>query len=285
MAGIISGGGAKPVSLTASGAGTSIGGSEAIAGSTVTLKADDSIVLTNPSNSFTAVDATASTGSVSLVNGNTGTTSLTGSASSMFAYQGAGLVTVQSVFSGSGNAGSTFGAGAVSIEAPSIQAGPGLNINAPGDGSVFLNALNGSIGTSAAPLAVDPSGGVWAQAAGTGGNIYLSNPNSSFPFTVNGLVASGSAFLQGTASPAGTLDLRNASTGGALDWSGFTGATLGSGGGTVSAGGAITANGDVNLAGTLIPGGVGSISTMSVTGQLQRAGRRDDDVRLQRNQL
>ena len=285
VAGIQSGNGASPAPVWLSASGGGINQSAAVTGSLLHLAAGADIQLNNLGNNVTAIDAAASptSGSISLVNGNTGTTLLTASGGGVFSYRGSGLVTVQSVTGASAWTGSDFmGSAAINIEAPSIGAGTGLNIDATASGSVFVNATNGSIGTSGAPLAVNTGGTVWAHADAAGGNVYLASPTPSL--LVGDLTAAGAGSIKGTAATPGMLSLANASTGGTLDWSGFASTTLGSGGGTISAGGPITSGNSVDLAGTLVPGGCRRHQHHECHGQLQRAGQLHDEVRLQWNQ-
>ena len=263
IAGIASNGG--PITLAANGG--SLTQTEAVKGASLRLLADNDITLVNDGNSFTAVNAQsgALAGSVLLINSNTASTSLTGSSAGAFNYRSLGATVTEGITSGSSAVGDAFGTAAVSVESGSITQGASLaGIDASSlNGSIFLKATNGSIGAATSPLRVTSSGGVWAQAAGAGGNIYLTTPTTSF--MVGSLVASGAGALTGNG---GSLDLRSAGMGGALDWNGFAMATLGSGGGLVSAGGPITANSDVSLAGTLAPGGVGGIGSMAIAGNL-----------------
>jgi hypothetical protein len=216
---------------------------------------------------------------------------LAASAGGLVAYRGFGALTVDTISAG----------GLVALEADSIAAEPGKGaIHAFNDGRVFLRATNGGIGDAANPLAIATSGGVFAQALGSGGNVYLKTPSTSFKLYLD---TAGLAAITGPGTGA-TLELGGANVGGALGWSGFDsailgfsdpttttvssgdggvlavaldgstsgstsgGSSLGSAGGRISAGGPITAEGDVYLAGTLAPGGTGGISSMSVSGNL-----------------
>jgi len=283
VAGIHSGTGPESRSAVAlSAANGSIWGFEAIKGSSLVAMARDNVMLTNPDNDLTAIDAAAVTADVVLTN-NGPTARLAASAGGSVFYRGLGALTVGTIAAGA----------SVALEADSIAAEPGKgpSINAFNDGRVFLRAISGGIGDGTSPMRIASNGGVFAQALGTGGNIYLSTPSTAFKLYLD---TAGLASVTG-AGAGTTLELGGANVGGALGWSGFDSATLGfsvtpttvsgdsrvqgtaldststppgSTGGRISAGGPITAEGDVILAGILAPGGSGGVSTMSVSGNL-----------------
>ncbi|NPC58753.1 beta strand repeat-containing protein, partial [Caenimonas soli] len=257
---------------------------EAVRGSSLTAAAGVNINLTNPGNDLTAIDATAVAGDAALTN-NAPAARLNASAGGTVAYRGFGALTVGTIAAG----------GSVALEADAIAAEAGKGtVHALNDGQVFVRAANGAIGSGASPLRVATSGGVFAQALGTGGNVHLSTPSTSFKLHLD---AAGLASITGPGAGS-TLGLASAKVGGALSWSGFdsavlgtsvpsttlvsvdgrvlsvalegttSGSSLGSSGGGVSAGGPITAEGDVYLAGVLAPGGSGGISSMTVSGNL-----------------
>jgi len=258
---------------------------EAIRGSSLSAAAGGNVMLTNPGNDLTSIDATAIAGDAVMTN-NAPAARLNASAGGTVAYRGFGALAVDTIAAG----------GLVALEADSIAAEAGKgNIYAFNDGQVFLRAANGAIGDSANPLAIATSGGVFAQALGAGGNVYLSTPSTSFKLFLD---TAGLASITGPGA-GGMLGLASANVGGALSWRGFDSAMLGtsdpgttagsgsggvlsvaldstsldsgSGGATlgrVSAGGPITAEGDVYLLGTLAPGGTGGISSMDVSGNL-----------------
>jgi filamentous hemagglutinin family protein len=264
----------------------SIWGFEAIRGSSLTASAGVNVMLTSPGNDLTFIDAMAVAGDA-VISNNAPAARLNASAGGTVAYRGFGALKVDTIVAG----------GSVALEADSIaaQAGKG-NIHAFNDGHVFLRAANGAIGDSANALRIATSGGVFAQALGAGGNVYLSTPSTAFKLH---LETAGLASITGPGAGA-TLGLFSANVGGALSWRGFDSAMLGtsdtsttagsgsggmlrvalaggtsvgsdSGGATfgkVSAGGPITAEGDVYLAGILAPGGTGGIATMAVSGNL-----------------
>lgn len=236
---------------------------QAVMGSSLAVFAAGSVILENSANNLSSINAAARAGRVSLVNGSTGATSLIASAAGAVAYKGSGHVVIDSIFGNGPATGSSASTSAVAVEAVSIAGGTAaVDIDASANnGSVYLKAGGGDIGAGNAGLGVSTAGGVWAEAPG--GSIYLTTPSKAFK--VGSLTAAGAASITDSAGAA-TLDLLSADVGSNLDWSGFATATLGSGGGTISAGGVIGAGGDVLLAGILAPGGSGSIGSMNVSG-------------------
>lgn len=265
-AGIDAGSGTLYVGLSSAAGVTQ---SEPIKASDLWISAAGPVTVAHTGNTFARLNVNTSAGDIAAANSSTAATELTLHGPGRIGYTGGGPALVDSVRSSSTLTGSAAGTGAVSLQATAIGATPGGvewdpgSINATGNGSVWLNATAGSIGASTLPLKVDTSGGVWAQATG---GVYLATSRSSF--VVGNLQSGADASLAG---PGGTasLDLRQATVGGALQWTGFQGATLGSGGGAVNAQGGITGAGDLAVGGTLSPGGTGTIGTITVTGNLE----------------
>ncbi len=265
IAGIHSGTGpSNPNSITLSANNGGVSQTQGLKGSSLMVTAGGNVLLESPDNTLGAIDATGS-GDVRMLNNFSGATNLKAAAGGSVAYKGFGQLVVNTVSAGSPAVRGVVPVGAIELEADAIAvATSGGSINAVSDGSVWLRAANGTIGSTASPLDVSTQGGVRAEAMGKSGGVHLTTPSPSFRLQVN---TSGAASISGTGAQA-MLDLLDADTGGALGWSGFSDARLGAGGGKVSAGGPITANSNVILAGTLAPGGE-SVSSMKVAGDLQ----------------
>ncbi|HSW17786.1 MAG TPA: filamentous hemagglutinin N-terminal domain-containing protein [Ramlibacter sp.] len=223
--------------------------------------------LTNTGNGFAAIDATSAGGGIAVVNGNPGETRLRATAGGAVLYGSPGAVAIDRIVSNSSNSGGTATTAAVGVQAASISsAAGGSGIRAGGGGSVALQTTAGAIGSAVAPLRISGASGLWAQAQGSGGDVFLATPDAQL--TVQALGATGQARLDAIGAPGGVLDLRNAAVAGALEWTGFAASVLGAGGGIVAARGPMTASGNVELAGTLSPGGPVGLSTLTVPGDL-----------------
>ncbi|WP_374666190.1 beta strand repeat-containing protein [Ramlibacter sp.] len=266
VSGINAAGGSTASISLLSGAGgiTQLAGSPLVGGAvTLSPGVGQSVVLNEPGNSMTGLSALATSGgNISIVNANTGTTSLQLDANGTVSYKGAGALHLAQANAGSTATGLTFGTAGVSIEAGSIVS---TGSGATSGGTMYLASTTGGIGAPATPLPVTAPGGMKILAPSAGG-VYLVSTGPSL--LVHDITAGSASFSN--PGPGAVLDLRNATiTGGGLSWAaGFSSATLGSGGGTVGATGVISAPTDVVLAGTLAPGGIGGVGSMTVGGNL-----------------
>ncbi len=265
IAGIHSGTGpSNPNSIMLSANNGDVSQTQGLKGASLTVAAGGNVLLESPDNTLGAIDATGS-GDVRMLNNFSGATNLNAAAGGSVVYKGFGQLVVDTVSAGSPAVRGVVPVGAIELEADAIAAATsGGFINAVSDGSVWLRAANGTIGSTASPLDVSTQGGVQAEAMGKSGGVHLATPSPLFRLQVH---TSGAASISGPGAPA-MLDLLDAHTGDALGWSGFSDARLGVDGGKVSAGGPITADSNVILAGTLAPGGEG-VSSMKVAGDLQ----------------